>query len=58
VLAKLPPQLQMAAQLRVMGAIYRDDIAVDAGAQALLQQGATAAQLAIVQAALQAGGVR
>lgn len=52
ILAKLRPELQMAAQLRVMGAIYHDDIAVDAGKTALGIQQASPAEKAVVEAAL------
>lgn len=56
ILATLPPELQMAAQLRVMGAIYHDDIAVDAGKTALRVQRAGPAAKAVVEAALKASG--
>ncbi|ODU48708.1 MAG: hypothetical protein ABS98_11665 [Lysobacteraceae bacterium SCN 69-48] len=58
VLGKLPARLQMAAQLRVMGAIYRDDVAVEAGTQALRMLRASRAEMALVNAALKAGGTR
>lgn len=58
VLSKLRPELQMAGQLRVMGAIYDDDVAVDAGTTALKLQQASAAEKAIIDAALQAARAR
>lgn len=57
-LADLRPELQMAAQLRVMGAIYGDAVAVDAGTTALRVQNATATEMARIAKALQAAGAR
>ncbi|WP_204316430.1 hypothetical protein [Stenotrophomonas maltophilia] len=57
-LRSLRPELQMAAQLRIMGAIYNDAIAVDAGEEALSQLSATAAERAVVAGALNAAAAK
>jgi len=53
-LKSLRPELYLAAQLRVIGEIYRDDIAVSAGKLGLTQLGATPAELRVVDQALKA----
>ncbi|MDH0071195.1 hypothetical protein N7359_01395 [Stenotrophomonas maltophilia] len=57
-LGALRLELQMAAQLRVMGAIYHDPIAVDAGVVALKKLSASAAEEGAVAAALTAAGAK
>ncbi|MDQ1090602.1 hypothetical protein QE400_000015 [Xanthomonas sacchari] len=57
-LRSLRPELQMAAQLRVMGAIYNDAIAMDAGDAALSRLSATEGERAVVAGALNAAGVK
>jgi len=54
VIMSLRPALRLAAQLKVIGAIYRDDIAVEAGTRGLAQAKATPAELAIVERAAKA----
>lgn len=56
-LAPVRPALRMGAELRVMGAIYDDAVAVEAGKQILRRQSATAAELAAVAKALATAGV-
>lgn len=52
VLRPLRPELQLVAQLRVVGEIYHDDIAVDAGKDGLAKLNATAAERKVVEMAL------
>ncbi|MCE4289794.1 hypothetical protein LYZ96_11880 [Xanthomonas hortorum pv. vitians] len=57
-LGVLRPELQMAAQLRVMGAIYHDPVAVDAGVVSLDMLSATADEEGAVAGALAAAGAK
>ncbi len=52
ILRALRPELQLVAQIRVIGAIYNDDIAVDGGKLGLDLLGASAAERKIVDQAL------
>ncbi|MDH0342164.1 hypothetical protein [Chromobacterium haemolyticum] len=54
ILLKLRPELQLSAQLRVIGEIYRDSIAVDAGNAGLNVLQATPAERKVIDKALKA----
>lgn len=56
-LAPVRPELRMGADLAVMGALYEDTVAQQAGNVALQRQGATKAERAAIAAALRAAGV-
>ncbi|KAG0186589.1 hypothetical protein DFQ28_007594 [Apophysomyces sp. BC1034] len=54
VLRDLRPELQLVAQLRVVGEIYHDDIAVDAGNAGLVALGASPAERKVIDKAIKA----
>lgn len=57
-LGPVRPALRMGAELRVMGAVYGDVVAIEAGTQVLRKQGASAGELAAVSKALAVAGVK
>lgn len=54
VLRDLRPELQLVAQLRVVGEIYHDDIAVDAGNAGLVALGASPTERKVIDKAIKA----